>query len=82
MDLLINNAEVGSPELFVEQDPPALSRQIQLNVASLVVLSAPYLPGMLTRQRRGGERGLHRGLPAGSLHGRVRHDEGVRPVVE
>jgi len=49
VDLLINNAGVGSHELFVEEDPSALNRQIQLNVASLVALTALYLPGMLTR---------------------------------
>ncbi len=49
VDLLINNAGVGSHELFVEEDPSALNRQIQLNVVSLVALTALYLPGMLTR---------------------------------
>lgn len=49
VDLLMNNAGVGSHDRFVDEDPAALARQIQLNVGSLVALTAEFLPGMVAR---------------------------------
>ena len=51
VDLLVNNAGVGSHDNFVDEDVDALSRQIQLNVGSLVGLTARFLPGMVARDR-------------------------------
>ena len=53
VDLLINNAGVGSLRRFVEEDSEAVLRQIQLNCVSLVALTSFLLPGMLTRDRGG-----------------------------
>jgi short-subunit dehydrogenase len=49
VDLLVNNAGVGSHDRFVDEDPTALAQQIQLNVGSLVALTAAFLPAMITR---------------------------------
>jgi short-subunit dehydrogenase len=53
VDLLVNNAGVGSHDPFVDEDPGALARQIQLNVGSLVALTAQFLPGMISRDAGG-----------------------------
>ena len=53
VDLLINNAGVGSHQRFVDEDPAAVLRQIQLNCVSPVALTAKLLPGMLTRDTGG-----------------------------
>ncbi|MET1072142.1 MAG: SDR family NAD(P)-dependent oxidoreductase, partial [Umezawaea sp.] len=47
VDVLVNNAGVGSHDPFADEDPARLAAQIQLNVASLVDLTARFLPGML-----------------------------------
>ncbi len=47
VEILVNNAGVGSHDSFVEEDPAALARQIQLNCATLVDLTARFLPAML-----------------------------------
>jgi short-subunit dehydrogenase len=47
VDMLVNNAGVGSHDRFVDEDPGQLAGQIQLNVTSLVDLTARFLPGML-----------------------------------
>ena len=47
VDLLVNNAGVGSHETFTDEDPAALARQIQLNCATLVDLTSRFLPPML-----------------------------------
>lgn len=39
VDLQVNNAGVGSHDKFVVEDPAAMARQIQLNVASVVELT-------------------------------------------
>lgn len=52
VDILINNAGVGSHGRFVDEDPLQLARQIQLNCGSLVELTARLLPAM-TRARHG-----------------------------
>ena len=49
IDLLVNNAGVGSHDNFVDEDRAAMASQIQLNVGSLVDLTARFLPGMLSR---------------------------------
>ena len=45
--MLVNNAGVGSHDRFVDEDPRQMAEQIQLNVTSLVDLTARFLPGML-----------------------------------
>lgn len=47
IDVLINNAGVGSHGDFVDLDPAALAAQIQLNCATLVDLTARFLPPMV-----------------------------------
>ncbi|WP_432840951.1 SDR family NAD(P)-dependent oxidoreductase [Dactylosporangium sp. CA-092794] len=49
VDLLVNNAGIGSHGAFAEQDPAAVARLIQLNITSLVDLTGRLLPGMLER---------------------------------
>ena len=49
IDLLVNNAGIGSHNLLVEEDPAALARMIQLNIGSLVHLTALLFPEMVTR---------------------------------
>jgi short-subunit dehydrogenase len=53
VDVLINNAGFGSHNLFVEEDPDNLAREIQLNCSSLVSLTSRLLPAMLQRGRGG-----------------------------
>lgn len=53
IDLLVNNAGVGSHDRFVDEDRDALARQIQLNVGSLVALTSQFLPGMISRNAGG-----------------------------
>lgn len=47
IDILINNAGVGSHGDFVDLDPDALAAQIQLNCGTLVDLTARFLPPMI-----------------------------------
>jgi short-subunit dehydrogenase len=53
VDVLVNNAGVGSHGRFVDQDPGAIIRLIQLNCTSLVALTRQLLPAMVTRRRGG-----------------------------
>ena len=53
IDLLINNAGVGSQGRFVDQDPAVITREIQLDCVSLVALTRRLLPDMLDRGRGG-----------------------------
>lgn len=53
VDLLINNAGVGSLRRFADEDREAVLREIQLNCVSLVALTSMVLPGMLARNRGG-----------------------------
>jgi short-subunit dehydrogenase len=46
IDVLINNAGVGLHGNFVDQDPDPNAAQIQLNCATLVDLTARFLPAM------------------------------------
>ena len=47
VDILINNAGVGSHGNFIDLDADALAAQIQLNCGSLVDLTARFLPPMV-----------------------------------
>ena len=49
VDFLVNNAGFGTSGLFVKEDRHEVQREVVLNVASLVDLTAAYLPGMLER---------------------------------
>lgn len=53
VDLLVNNAGVGSLRPFVAEDRDAVLRAIQLNCVSLVALTSCLLPGMVSRNRGG-----------------------------
>jgi short-subunit dehydrogenase len=53
VDMLLNNAGFGSHDLFVDEDPDNVAREIQLNCGSLVALTARLLPGMVARGRGG-----------------------------
>lgn len=53
VDLLINNAGVGFKGPFVEEDPEAISRMIQLDCGSLVALTRRLLPEMINRGHGG-----------------------------
>ena len=49
VDVLINNAGMGTFGPFVESDPAQELRTMQLNIVSLTVLTRLLLPGMLHR---------------------------------
>src|SRR5262249_16521442 len=49
VDLLINNAGVGSHGAFTTEDPAAMLAQIQLNCVCLVSLTRALLPAMMDR---------------------------------
>lgn len=49
IDILINNAGVGSHDPFIDEDPERVAAQIQLNVGTVVDLTARHLPAMLGR---------------------------------
>lgn len=53
VDVLINNAGFGSHNLFIDEDPDTLAREIQLNCSSLVTLTSRLLPAMVERRRGG-----------------------------
>jgi uncharacterized protein len=48
IDVLINNAGVGAHGTFADTDPDETAAQIQLNVGTLVDLTARLLPAMVT----------------------------------
>lgn len=48
VDVLVNNAGVGSHDRLVNEDPATLARQIQLNCGTLVDLTTRFLPPLLT----------------------------------
>ena len=52
VDILLNNAGTGLYGPLLEQDPEALARMLELNVATLTTLTRLALPGM--RERRWG----------------------------
>jgi uncharacterized protein len=52
-DVLINSAGVGLAGAFVEHDPAALDRLVDLNTRALTTLTRHYLPAMLSRRRGG-----------------------------
>ena len=51
VDLLVNNAGIGTAGPLVELDPDAEERQIALNVTAVVRLTRAVLPGMVERGR-------------------------------
>jgi uncharacterized protein len=53
VDLLINNAGIGSLGRFVDEDRDAVLREIKLNCVSLVALTSRLLRGMLARNQGG-----------------------------
>jgi short-subunit dehydrogenase len=53
IDLLVNNAGVGSTGRFVEQDHQRVDDQVKLNVTAVTRLTHAALPGMLGRGRGG-----------------------------
>lgn len=51
VEILIDNAGFGFNGAFVELEPDALTRMMQLNVVTLTDLVRTFLPGMLARKR-------------------------------
>lgn len=51
VEYLINNAGFGGHGLFVERDPEKEFSMIQVNIASLVMLTRLFLPEMISRKR-------------------------------
>lgn len=49
VDLLVNNAGLATGSDFLRADPDALSRQLEVNVASVLALTRAALPGMVDR---------------------------------
>jgi short-subunit dehydrogenase len=53
VDVLVNNAGVGTVGPFATSDPDRQMRMIQLNVATPTFLTRQLLPGMIARRRGG-----------------------------
>lgn len=53
IDLLVNNAGIGTHNRFVDEQPAAVVREIQLNCTSLVALTSGLLPSMVQRRHGG-----------------------------
>lgn len=51
VDVLVNNAGVGDAGDFVQEDPQAIERMIQLNISSLTAFTRCVLPDMVARKR-------------------------------
>ena len=51
IDVLVNNAGVGSHGAFAESDPAAVQAQLHLNCSQVVALTRALLPGMVARRR-------------------------------
>jgi len=51
IDVLVNNAGFGDVGPFVREDPDRIDTMIQVNMASLTVLTRAILPGMVERRR-------------------------------
>ena len=49
VDVLVNNAGFGTNNLFVDEDRSRIAQEIQLNVGTLVDLTAAFLPAMVER---------------------------------
>ena len=82
VDVLVNNAGFGQYGMFAENDLEECLRQIQLNVTTLTHLTRLYLPAMIARGKTEGrahsERGVHRGLSAGTTDGRLLRHQSLR----
>lgn len=51
LDVLVNNAGLGTPGRFVEAEPAGIERMLAVNVDALVTLTRAVLPGMVERHR-------------------------------
>jgi len=49
VDVLVNNAGFGTNNLFIDEDRARIAQEIQLNVGTLVDLTAAFLPAMVER---------------------------------
>jgi short-subunit dehydrogenase len=49
VDVLVNNAGFGTNNNFVDEDRARIAQEIQLNIGTLVDLTASFLPGMVER---------------------------------
>ena len=47
LDVLINNAGIGLPDLFASADPDAIRRQIEVNLAAPILLTRLALPHLI-----------------------------------
>ncbi|HEV3167073.1 MAG TPA: SDR family NAD(P)-dependent oxidoreductase [Isosphaeraceae bacterium] len=50
LDVLINNAGLGLPQLFAQAEPEAIAEQIQVNLAAPILLTRYALPSLLERR--------------------------------
>ena len=82
VDVLINNAGIGTDGPFWERHTDEQLAQIEINVLALTALTHMVLPGNdRARPWCGVERRIDRRLPADSAPGGLRGDEGLRLVV-
>ena len=50
LDVLINNAGMGLPDLFAAADPEAIRRQVEVNLTAPILLTRRALPHLLERR--------------------------------
>ena len=78
-EVVVLNAGFGSRGRLWELERERQSAMVRLNCLAVVDLAAHVLPGMVARgSGRAGGGQLRGGLAAGSLHGHLRGDEGLR----
>jgi NAD(P)-dependent dehydrogenase (short-subunit alcohol dehydrogenase family) len=51
IDILINNAGIGSSRSLAKTPPEAIRRELEINLVGAILLTRAVLPGMLERQR-------------------------------